>query len=586
MDTQIAMQVAVTVETPQLILLDLIDPNPYQTRLEEDPAKIAEIAASIRENGLIHVPTARPINGRYQLALGHTRKAAYVLNGETHMPLFIRELDDQRMFNWGLDENIERAELTSIELAKAMELYMREFGKTSVECGVRFNCSPEKVRSTVRLLKLPEDLQAGVADGTITQNNARRLLTIQRAAPNKLKSVANKLNGRDVDPDKVIGEALTDSEKTVKMWERWQGGDPLAGHRLWKIYTPGDKFPNDLLPELKAGDLARALEIEKFDKYELQKWIDWLRMGFIHGPNAPQDKSMDETFQEYMIRTGVPADLVEKISHLVNPPGCSACPFYAKVDGNHYCTFKLCHSRKTRAYEQHVIDRAVKKLGIAVYSKKTDGDEVGLSSYKDRDKKLFESRHPDLRLKRGTNWAQHGFEGVPEGWMVVVTGETLKKMRAEKKQNSVNSQERQDNYYRDQRRMAKVREANERALFDFLWNVACPAFQPAVFNGSGCLAFYETFADRFCSGVPAEEPDEKAPKTKRIDFYQKSILFAIFDDDLWDYKIDEKNQAVRRLAKHLQGVAKTWGVTLPKDWMQKAKEADEGVTVETDKGDA
>lgn len=569
--------------TPQLIPIELIDPNPYQPRGKEDPAKVAEIAESIKQNGLLQVPTARQVNGHYQLTFGHTRLAAFKLNGETEMPLIIRDLTDLQMFELGIDENIERQDLTPIELAKAMKRYMQEFHKTSVECGERFNCSPEKVRATVRLLNLPKDLQAGVADGTITQNNARRLLTIQRVAPDKLKSVASKLDHRDVDPDKVIGQTLTDSATTVKMWERWQSGDPLAGHRLWKIYAPGDSFPKEHLPELKAGDVARALEIENIDKLELQKWIDWLRMGFIHGPNAPQDKSRDESLQEYMIRTGVPTDLVEKISHLLNPPGCSTCPFYARIEGDHYCTFKACYNRKVRAYEENVITKASKRLGLAIYSKRADGDCAYLSNYDDPDKKLFQEKNADLRLKKGQNW-NNRFEGVPEGYSVVVVGETLKKMRTSKKENTVNRNERNDNYYKEQRRMAKIRDANEAALYEFIWNVACPAFL-SVLNGSDSIGFYEAFADRFCSGVPAEEPDKKATKAVKVDFYKRSLLFSIFDDDLWDFKIDEKNQAVRRFAKHLQGVAKTWGVTLPQDWVKKAKEADEAITVTTVTGE-
>src|SRR5690242_1187333 len=84
----------VIMETQTLVPVELINPNPYQPRQTEDAEAVAEIAQSIKRNGLMQVPTARQVNGHYQLAFGHTRLAAFKLNGEECMPLIIRELDD------------------------------------------------------------------------------------------------------------------------------------------------------------------------------------------------------------------------------------------------------------------------------------------------------------------------------------------------------------------------------------------------------------------------------------------------------------------------------------------------------------
>ena len=131
--------------------VDRIIPNPWQPRQGEDPAVVAELAASIKKNGLMQIPSARRVNGHYQLAFGHTRLAAFKLNGETSMPLFERELTDLQMFEMGVSENIKRRDLNPIEEAEAMRRYMADFDKNSVETAEFFNCSPEKVRSTVRL---------------------------------------------------------------------------------------------------------------------------------------------------------------------------------------------------------------------------------------------------------------------------------------------------------------------------------------------------------------------------------------------------------------------------------------------------
>src|SRR5688572_15649036 len=136
-------------EKQVLIPVNLIDHNPYQPRQVEDAGAVAEIAESIKRNGLMQVPSARKAGSRYQLAFGHTRLAAFKLNGEDCMPLIVRDLSDLQMFELGVAENIKRRDLNYVEQAEAMRRYMVEFGKTSVQAGEFFNVSEEVVRGTV-----------------------------------------------------------------------------------------------------------------------------------------------------------------------------------------------------------------------------------------------------------------------------------------------------------------------------------------------------------------------------------------------------------------------------------------------------
>src|SRR6185503_12729563 len=201
----------VIMETQTLVPLDKIDSNPYQPRQTEDTEAVAEIAESIKRNGLMQIPTARQVNGRYQLAFGHTRLAALRLNGEDCMPLIIRELGDLQMFELGVAENIKRRDLNAIEEAESMRRYMDEFGMNSVEAGEFFNVSPEKVRQAVRLLNLPEAAQEKLAKGTITQTTARTLLSLQKVAPEEaLVETLERLEkgvgryGFEQTPDEII----------------------------------------------------------------------------------------------------------------------------------------------------------------------------------------------------------------------------------------------------------------------------------------------------------------------------------------------------------------------------------------------
>lgn len=555
---------------PKLIPIDQIVANPYQPRESEDPAVVTEIAESIKHNGLMQVPTARQLNGHYELAFGHTRLAAFKLLKESTMPLIVRELSDLQMFELGVAENIKRRDLNPIEQARAMHRYMKDFGKNSVQTGEFFGVSAEKVRSTIRLLNLPENLQGGVADGSITQTDARRLLTIQRVAPNDVEKVAQKLKS-DTDPDRVISEALTNTGKSIEMWQRWQRGEPQAGNNLWPLRMTAESFPQKELPELHSADVIRSLDLKSTP--ELKKKIDtylvWLR-------ESPEKVSA------YVEEHADDALLIERIAHLLNPPACTACPLYAKVDGSHYCTFRTCHTRKSHAWEKHKIKTASKKLGIKIWDPKVDGkDNAHLSTWVERDKKLVANRNPDLRLKKGTNWSGR-FEGVPEGYSIMVIGETLKKLRKTTSNEQQSRSNDHETYIAEQRRLSAIREANRTALYDFLWNVATPAFQPVI-SGVTSLDFVQQFADRVVRGVPAEEPDKKAKKDVKLDFYRRAILFSILDDDdLWD--ISQKSKPVTAVAKHLQGVATTWGIKLPKNWMALASEADKGIKVPAEEG--
>lgn len=549
-------------ETQTLISVDLIKPNPYQPRQAEDPAVVAEIAASIKHNGLMQVPAARRVNGHYELAFGHTRLAAFKLLQETSMPLVVRELNDLQMFELGVAENIKRRDLNPIEQAKAMRRYMQEFGKNSVETGEFFDVSPEKVRSTIRLLNLPANLQEGVANGTLTQNHARRLLTIQRVAPKDVEKVASKLKG-DTDPDHVISEALKDTGNSVEMWQRWQSGEPRGGNHLWPLRTTAEAFPQKHLPDLRASDVAKSLEMEFTPELRLtiEKYIEAIR-------------SQPEVASTLVETRPDDALLIERIAHMLHPPSCFTCPLYAKVDGSHFCTFRVCHSRKSKAWEANIIQTASKRLGIKIYDPKADGkDSAYLSSYDDEDRKLVQKKNADLRLKKGTNWSQH-FEGVPEGFSIIVVGETLKKIRKAAASNGHSRDRSQEEYLAEQKRLRAIRETNHEAVYEFLWNVATPAFD-CIFSCVTSVEFLERLSDRMVRGVPAEDPGKKATKAAKTEFYRRSILFSLLDDDLWD--ICQKKHPVTAMAKHLQGIATTWGVKLPKNWLEVATEADKGI---------
>ena len=178
-----------------LIKLELIKPNPWQPREDQDPETIEKLAQSIKTDGLMQIPTARPMaDGTYQLAFGHRRFAAFKLlddnsgyrNDWITMPLIIRTLSDEDMFRYAVSENIKRQDLTPIEEAKSMIRYRDEFGKSSVEIGELYGLSDSAVRNKIRLLKLPALVQDLLRRRQITEGAARGLVNMYELTNDEL----------------------------------------------------------------------------------------------------------------------------------------------------------------------------------------------------------------------------------------------------------------------------------------------------------------------------------------------------------------------------------------------------------------
>jgi ParB/RepB/Spo0J family partition protein len=172
-----------------LLSPDNIRPNPYQTRTAEDPAHIAELAESIREVGLLQTPIARlrPHGQFAELAFGHSRLSAWKIArpGEA-FPVEIRELSDRQMSDLAAEENARRKNLSAIETARAIQRRIADFGLTQLEAGKPFGYTSQgAVSNLLRLLKLPEPVQASVDAGELPERLARQLVAVAAIADGK-----------------------------------------------------------------------------------------------------------------------------------------------------------------------------------------------------------------------------------------------------------------------------------------------------------------------------------------------------------------------------------------------------------------
>jgi ParB family chromosome partitioning protein len=172
-----------------------ISPNPMQPRTALDPEALEELAASIREHGLIQ-PLIVTEQGpeRYQIIAGERRWQAARLAGLATVPVIVKEATPQQLLELALVENIQRADLNPLEEASAYRQLVDEFELTQEQVADRVGKSRVSVTNTLRLLRLPAEVKQALADGTIREGHARALLALPTAEAQvaALATVVNK----------------------------------------------------------------------------------------------------------------------------------------------------------------------------------------------------------------------------------------------------------------------------------------------------------------------------------------------------------------------------------------------------------
>lgn len=164
--------------------IDLLTPNRMQPRTQMDEAKLARLAESIRQNGLIQPIVVQRAGAGFQIVAGERRWRAAQLAGQHRVPVVIREgpADDGRLLELALIENIQRENLNPIEEAKAYRLLLDDFRLTQERVAVAVGKDRASVANYLRLLKLPSAVQLEVASGRLSMGHARALLGLDEAA--------------------------------------------------------------------------------------------------------------------------------------------------------------------------------------------------------------------------------------------------------------------------------------------------------------------------------------------------------------------------------------------------------------------
>ncbi len=174
------------------VLLSAIKPNPKQPRTVFDEDSLKELAASIKEVGVLQPPVVRKSSAdTYELIMGERRVRAAKLAGLTSIPVIIRQTPDNELLREAILENIHRSQLNALEEAAAYNQLLTDFGYTHEELATKLGKSRPLISNTIRLLNLPPSVQRRVAAGTISTGHARALLGL--ADQYEIEKLANRI---------------------------------------------------------------------------------------------------------------------------------------------------------------------------------------------------------------------------------------------------------------------------------------------------------------------------------------------------------------------------------------------------------
>ncbi len=160
------------------IPIELIERNPYQTRTHLDEISLAELAASIRSSGVMQPIIVRQVAGKYQLIAGERRWRASQRAGKETVPAIVRAVSNEQAMEMTIIENLQREDLNAMEQARAFHRLGTEFQLTQEQMALRTGKDRSSIANFLRLLKLPEPVQAHIEAGTVSFGHAKVLMSL------------------------------------------------------------------------------------------------------------------------------------------------------------------------------------------------------------------------------------------------------------------------------------------------------------------------------------------------------------------------------------------------------------------------
>lgn len=164
------------------VAVGAVAPNPFQPRRSFDDAGLAELAASIQSSGLLQPIIVRAIGSRFELIAGERRWRAVQRLGWTKVPAIVRDFDDRTVLSLALIENLQRDDLSALDAARGYERLVTEFKLSASEVARLVGKDRSTIANTLRLLKLPSEIQDLMQAGKLSEGHGRALLAIDNPA--------------------------------------------------------------------------------------------------------------------------------------------------------------------------------------------------------------------------------------------------------------------------------------------------------------------------------------------------------------------------------------------------------------------
>ena len=255
------------------VAIETVKPNRRQPRSIFDDEALQELAASIREIGILQPPVVRRIGeNQYELIMGERRLRAAKLAGLTTIPVIIRETSDNELLREALIENIHRSALNSLEEAAAYNQMLSDFGLTHDELAKKIGKSRPVITNTLRLLNLPPTVQKKLTSGALSMGHARALLGLSDSA--EIERIANRIVAEGLSV-RATEELITLGSGKPK--KSRNGGTSSLGKYQELEEQVGDAL--DTRVRIKGGNHGGRIQIEFADSQDLQR----ITKKLIHG---------------------------------------------------------------------------------------------------------------------------------------------------------------------------------------------------------------------------------------------------------------------------------------------------------------
>ncbi len=241
-----------------------IEPNRDQPRKAFDDAALAELSASIAQHGVLQPLLVRPMSGGgYQIVAGERRYRASRMAGLTELPAVIRELSDKEAAQLALIENLQREDLNPMEEALGYQKLMESYGLTQEETAHIVNKSRPAVANALRLLNLPAEVTAMVAEGTLSAGHARAILAF--APEMQVETAKSAVKS---------GASVRELERQARAAQREKKTPRATAFRRDSFYDEVELALSEALSRkvrVTVGEKSGTLALEFYDREDLQE---------------------------------------------------------------------------------------------------------------------------------------------------------------------------------------------------------------------------------------------------------------------------------------------------------------------------